>query len=54
MKNKYFVNPANEPTYIKAKWVQISKGKLQFFGDDDKLIKEYEIHPGLHFDTLSM
>tara|TARA_R110000751_G_scaffold111037_1_gene208895 strand:+ start:471 stop:656 length:186 start_codon:yes stop_codon:yes gene_type:complete len=51
--NKYFVNPGNEPTYITAKWVQVCNGKLQFYGDANKLIREFEIHPGLHFDDLS-
>lgn len=48
---KYFVNPGNEPTYITAKWVQITNGKLQFFDENDELIREFEIHEGLHFDN---
>ncbi len=51
--NKYFVNPGNAPTYITAKWVQIHKGMLQFFDENNKLIKEFEIHEGLHFDNLN-
>ena len=51
--NRYFVNPGNEPTYIIAKWVQICKGKLQFYGEDSKLIREFKLNPRLHFDNLS-
>lgn len=57
---KYFVNPGNEPTYITADWIQIVRGKLQFYVIEgksphtkDKLIKEFEIHKGLHFDDLN-
>ncbi len=50
---KYFVNPGNEPTYIKAMWVQITRGMLQFYDEDDKLIREFEIHEGLHCDNLT-
>ena len=50
---KYFVNPGNEPVYIKAMWVQIHRGMLQFYDEDDKLIREFEIHEGLHFDDLN-
>jgi hypothetical protein len=50
---KYFVNPGNEPIYIKAMWVQIKTGMLQFFDEDDKLIREFEIHERLYFDDLN-
>lgn len=50
---KYFVNPGNEPVYIKAMWMRITRGMLQFYDEDDKLIREFEIHEGLHCDNLS-
>lgn len=56
MKKKYFVNPrngGNKPTYITANWVQITRGMLQFYDEDNKLIREFEIHKGLHYDDLN-
>lgn len=50
---KYFVNPGDEPIYIEAMWVQIKKGMLQFFDEDDKLIREFVINDWLYFDNLS-
>lgn len=49
---QYFVNPDNQPTYIMAEWVQIYRGKLQFWVADKK-VREFEIHEGLHFDNLN-
>lgn len=53
MEKKYFINPGNEPTYITANWVQIHKGKLQFYNIHREKIAEFEIHEGLHFDDLN-
>ena len=50
---KYFVNPGNEPVYIKAMWMRITRGMLQFYDEDDKLIREFEIHEGLHCRDFS-
>lgn len=60
IRKKYFVNPGNEPTYIMADWIQIVRGKLQFYVVEGKephekhiLRKEFELHKGFHFDNLN-
>ena len=50
---RYFVNTGNKPEYIDACFVQIYEGRLQFLSKDNKIIKEFKIHLGLHFDDLT-
>tara|TARA_R110001599_G_scaffold130748_2_gene306114 strand:- start:126 stop:320 length:195 start_codon:yes stop_codon:yes gene_type:complete len=61
-KRNYFVSlliekPNEDPIYtphrISAAYVQIYKGILGFFDEQDNLVESFEINEELHFDDIS-
>ena len=61
-KRNYFVSlliekpnedPIYTPKHIRAAYVQIDNGMLDFYDEEDNVIESFELNDKLHFDDLS-